>query len=337
MESLEFRLLNEFQRDFPLVSQPFKAMAEKLGTDENAVLDLLAGLQEEGKISRVGVVFRPNCVGASTLAAMAVGSGHMEEVADLVSSYREVNHNYERDNRFNLWFVIAAADWEKVWNVIEGIERRSGYTVMPLPLVEDYHIDLGFDLTEPDEDRWYRLRHAEPRLRSAVRLPLSSGPRWLAPSEAVLVTAIQQGFPLVPRPFAEIALHTGLSEAQVIAQIKSWSADDVVKRVGVIVRHRELGFLANAMVVWDVPDSQVTPIGARVAALPYVTLCYRRRRFLPDWPYNLYCMIHGRDRDSVLERIDDLEQRCGLRSHPNVILFSRRRFKQNGARYLAAV
>lgn len=337
MESLEFRLLNEFQRDFPLVSRPFQAMAEKLGADENSVLDLLAGLQEEGKISRVGVVFRPNSVGASTLAAMAVDPARLEEVADLVCGYREVNHNYEREHRLNLWFVITAADWEKVWSVIEDIERRSGCTVLPLPLVEDYHIDLGFDLTEPDEDRRYRLRHAEPRLRSAVRLPLSGGPRRLTPSEAALVSVIQQGFPLASRPFAEIALHTGLTEAQVIAQIESWSANGVVKRVGVIVRHQELGFLANAMVVWDVPDSQVTMIGARVAALPYVTLCYRRRRCLPDWPYNLYCMIHGRDRDSVLERIDALGRRCGLRSYPNLILFSRRRFKQNGARYLAAV
>lgn len=335
MEPLEFRLLNEFQHDLPLVSQPYQAMAERLGTDEHTVLDLLSGLQEEGKISRVGVVFRPNTVGASTLAAMAVDPGRLEDVAELVCGYREVNHNYEREHRFNLWFVITAADWEKVRSVIEGIERRSGYPVLPLPLIEDYHIDLGFDLTEPDED--HRLRRAAPRLHSAVRLPFSAGPRRLAPSEAALVSVIQQGFPLTPRPFAEIALRSGLTEVQVIAQIESWSTNDVVKRVGVIVRHQELGFLANAMVVWDVPDSQVSMIGARAAALPYVTLCYRRRRCLPDWPYNLYCMIHGRDRDSVLERIDALKQRCGLRSYSNLILFSRRRFKQNGARYLAAV
>ena len=107
----------------------------------------------------------------------------------------------------------------------------------------------------------------------------------------------------------------------------------IIKRFGVIVRHRELGFRSNAMVVWDVPDESVCMTAKRLTEDPAVTLCYRRPRRLPDWPYNLFCMVHGRDRGSVLEKIDLLGRAAGIHELPFSILFSRRRFKQRGARY----
>jgi hypothetical protein len=100
-----------------------------------------------------------------------------------------------------------------------------------------------------------------------------------------------------------------------------------------VVRHHELGFTANAMTVWNVPDAKADAAGAAVAAHPFVTLCYRRPRRLPDWPYNLFCMVHGRDRDTVLSQIETLNRVAGLGGYPHAILFSRRRFKQRGARY----
>lgn len=151
--------------------------------------------------------------------------------------------------------------------------------------------------------------------------------------EARLIEALQRGLPLVPRPYAALAARVGLSETRVIALIRSLQNEGVIKRFGVIVRHHELGYRANAMVVWNVPDDQVTELGARIARLDYVTLCYRRARHLPQWPYNLYCMIHGRDRDRVRERISELIDICGLQGVLHEVLFSRRRFKQRGARY----
>lgn len=151
--------------------------------------------------------------------------------------------------------------------------------------------------------------------------------------KARLIEALQDGLPLVPRPYAALGVRIGLPETEVIALAQSLQDEGVIKRFGVIVRHHELGYLANAMVVWDVPDDQVAEIGARIARLDYVTLCYRRARCQPQWPYNLYCMIHGRDRAAVLERITHLTEACGLRDWPHEVLFSRRRFKQCGARY----
>lgn len=150
-----------------------------------------------------------------------------------------------------------------------------------------------------------------------------------------LIAAIQHGLPLVPRPYAVLAREIGCSETEVMSRLKRMLNDGTLKRLGVVVRHHELGYRANAMVVWDVPDDRVTEFGYRIAGFDFITLCYRRARHLPEWPYNLYAMIHGRNRHSVLQKIDDLIKTCGLDDFTHEVLFSQRRFKQRGARYRA--
>ncbi|MGD8310737.1 MAG: Lrp/AsnC family transcriptional regulator [Chromatiales bacterium] len=144
--ALERRLLNDFQRGLPLDPRPFAVVAERLGVDERQVIEALERLQGEGAVSRVGPVLAPNRIGASTLAAMAVPPERLDEVAALVSDRPEVNHNYQRDHEINLWFVIAAGDRAAVDRCLGEIEDRTGLAVLDLPMLEDYFIDLGFDL-----------------------------------------------------------------------------------------------------------------------------------------------------------------------------------------------
>jgi DNA-binding Lrp family transcriptional regulator len=146
MDALDRRLLDEFQRDFPLVSHPYAILAERLGLAEGEVIERLGKLTTQGAISRVGAVFKPHAAGASTLAAMAIPRERLEEVADLVSAYPEVNHNYERENRLNLWFVVAAPSQERLEEVLAEIKARTGIDVLDLRLLAEYHIDLGFGL-----------------------------------------------------------------------------------------------------------------------------------------------------------------------------------------------
>ncbi|MCW8927901.1 MAG: Lrp/AsnC family transcriptional regulator, partial [Gammaproteobacteria bacterium] len=108
--------------------------------------DTLAQLQQQGAISRVGPVFRTHSIGASTLAAMAVEPAQLEAVAAIVSGFDEVNHNYEREHALNLWFVATAPDAQHLARTLRQIEQRSGHEVIALPMLEDYHIDLGFEL-----------------------------------------------------------------------------------------------------------------------------------------------------------------------------------------------
>lgn len=146
LSELDQRLLNDFQHDFPLTPAPFADMARSLGISEAEVLGRLRALHEARAVSRIGAVLRPNTVGVSTLAAMAVPATELERVAALVSSYAEVNHNYERSHEINLWFVVTASDAARLQQVLDEIAAASGIEVLPFPLLEDYHIDLGFDL-----------------------------------------------------------------------------------------------------------------------------------------------------------------------------------------------
>ncbi len=148
-----------------------------------------------------------------------------------------------------------------------------------------------------------------------------------------LIAVIQDGLPLVARPYAAIAAEIGLTEAEVCQRIRRMEEAGHIKRFGVVVRHRELGYRANAMVVWDIAEERLDAAGRWLAAQRGITLCYRRPRRLPDWPYNLFCMLHGRDRAEVRRLIAGLAALPPLAGCPHEILFSRRRFKQCGARY----
>jgi len=317
-ETPELPLLNDFQRDFPLVPRPFAEIGARCGLSEAQVLGAYrAGLQD-GVVSRIGVVFAPNAVGASTLAAMAVPPSKIDAVAKLVSAQPEVNHNYEREHLINLWFVVTAPTRAAVSAALERIARDSGIPVLSLPLVEEYHIDLGFDL----------VGHAAPR---APQRP--DAPARLGAAEHRLMAAVEGGFPLEPEPYAALARAADMAESEVLAALGRWLAAGVARRIGVVLRHWKLGYTANAMAVWDVPDAEVSEAGMRLARRAEVTLCYRRARRPPEWPYNLYCMIHGRERKEVLGQLDALGREEGLARHPHAVLFSRRAFKQRGARY----
>jgi siroheme decarboxylase len=143
---LEQHLLNDFQRNMPLSATPFADMAEQLGVSEDEVLQTIERLQHDGVISRIGPVFRPNRVGVSTLAAMAIPQDKLECVARVISAFPEVNHNYEREHEFNLWFVVTASSEEHLDIVLHEIEQHAEYPLMSLPMLEDYFIDLGFDI-----------------------------------------------------------------------------------------------------------------------------------------------------------------------------------------------
>ena len=148
-----------------------------------------------------------------------------------------------------------------------------------------------------------------------------------------LIALIQYGLPITTRPYEEIGKQLDLSEEEVIHRIVLLKKAGLIKRLGVIVKHQRLGYTANAMIVLNVPDQLVREIGEKISQFGFVNLCYQRPRQDDKWPYNLYCMIHGKSRDKVLQQLDQLILTCQLVHYPKEILFSRRCFKQRGAVY----
>ena len=148
-----------------------------------------------------------------------------------------------------------------------------------------------------------------------------------------LRSLLEAGLPLAARPYRMLAERIGASEQVVLEQVRHWSEDGLFRRVGLVLKHRALGFRANAMLVMDIADDQVDEVGRRLGQAAGINLCYQRPRRLPDWPYNLFCMVHGREREQVCQLIENLLAAYGLSEVPHQLLFSTRAFKQCGGRY----
>jgi len=321
-------LLNDYQHTFPLVSEPFGDLARHLDSDVKTVLTRIQSLKENGFISRIGPVFKPNTVGVSTLAAISVPPEELDHYAQIVNRFPQVNHNYEREHQINLWFVLTAADHAELETTIRQIEEQTGHSVLVLPLLKEYHIDLGFDLQHLNQSK----RFSEKKLLKKLDTPRAIKTHDIKAAKD-LIAAIQGGLPLVKKPYQALAKQLNQTEKEVIESLKTLIQNGTIKRFGVIVRHHEVGYKANAMVVWDVPDDEVDQLGERLGNENCITLCYQRPRVKPRWPYNLFCMIHGRNRDEVMACIDRVRGKHGLISTPHEILFSGKRFKQRGTRY----
>lgn len=316
LDPVEYALIDAWQRGFPLVSQPFAEIGAAQGLAEDEVIARLARLRTVGVVSRVGATCRPNTAGASTLAAIAVPEEDIDLVAEIIGREEGVNHSYLRQNRWNLWFVATGPDRAHVDGTLARIGAAAGLDVLDLRLVRPFNVDLGFSLDRPG---------TVPVAARAVT------PEAMQEGDRPIIQALSTGLEIVPRPFAVLAGALGREETDIVARIAALSQAGILSRIGIIVRHRALGWLSNAMVVWQVPEEEIAEKGAALAAQPGVTLCYQRRIDPERWPYSLYCMIHARSRTEALETLDRAAAATGLSETKREILFSLRCFKQTGA------
>lgn len=315
-DPIDRRLLDEFQRDFPVTERPFQVLADTLGLEESEVLDRLERMRKTGRITRVGATIAPGAVSASTLAAVAVPESRLEEVAALIDAEPGVNHNYQREDEWNLWFVATGPDRAHVDETLARISRRTGLRVLDLRLVRPFNVDLGF-----------RMSGAERQVPGPRHVDCSV----MLDGDRSVLQALSSGLPLVTEPYALLAHALGCNPAQVMNRIRVLHAAGIISRLGVIVRHRALGWSANAMVVWNMPAERVEAAGPALAAHPGVTLCYERNPVEGVWPYRLYSMIHARSRTEALDILAGASALPELSGTKHKVLFSTRCFKQTGA------
>lgn len=311
-------LLDDWQRDFPVVPRPFAELAKTTGTTEVDVLTRLSDMKQTGRITRVGATCAPNTLSASTLAAVAAPEGQIEKVAEIINEDPGVNHSYEREDRWNIWFVATGPDRDAVNASLKRISDRTGLRVLDLRLMQPFNIDLGFKMNTD----------AAPVTHSDQRTPDRSAIRE---GDKELMSILTTGMPLVPAPYAALADQLDRSEQDIITRIRALSDARILSRLGVIVRHRKLGWKSNAMVVWNVPEGRIYEAGTQLAALPGVTLCYERRPVAGVWPYRLYCMIHAKSREDAMAVLNKAKALHPLSGVDHKVLFSTRCFRQTGA------
>lgn len=321
----DWRALDRLQDGLPVEAEPFAAVAKGLDLSAGEVLELIGGWLEDGVLTRFGPLFDAEKLGGAVrLCALKAPAGDFDRIADIVNAHREVAHNYERLHKLNMWFVLASDTPGRLDEVTAGIEAETGLPVLGLPKLKEFFI--GLKVTPPASTGL-----PETPLPDRVAND-PDGPAVLGETDRKLVAALQEGLPLVRRPYDLIAKRTGLAPAEVLARLASMVERGAIRRIAAAPNHFALGWTENAMTVWDVEDGAIDEIGARIGHLPFVSHCYRRPSRPPDWPYSLFAMVHGRSREEVDGKIATLARICGARLRAADRLYSARILKKTGLR-----
>lgn len=323
LDPLARAFINRYQGGFPLEARPFRTAAKVLGTDESTLIGTVRDLLHTRVLSRFGPLYDAERLGGRfTLAAMAVPDDDFEQVTAQLGGLPEVAHNYRRDHTLNMWFVLATPSEQGLQETIGRIQTLTGLEVLDFPKLAEYHLGFWIHL---EADGGPALRRWERERPLATPTP--------DPLDRALVAATQAGLPLVFEPYSALAAGLGWDPGMVTDRLASLLAGGAIRRIGAVPNHYRLGLRGNGMAVWDIEDAEVDRVGTRLGALETVSHCYRRPRRLPLWPYNLFAMVHGRDRAEVLAAAQHIESLVGPHCRGHRILFSESVLKKTGLRF----
>jgi len=322
MDEIARQFINRYQGGFPLTELPFAAVADELGISSNELISLIRNLLDEGLLSRFGPLYDAASMGGSiTLAALSVPEARYEEVTEIVNGLPEVAHNYQREHQLNMWFVIATETPESLQATLDRIEQSVNLPVYDFPKLQTFYLGLWLEI---DADASVSTK--------PVPGPVKQGGMVIDELDRSIVQATQEGLPLVTAPYSEIANCCNCDTDTVIQRMQRMLERGVIRRIGAVPNHYRLGLKANGMSVWDVDDERLLELGSRVGRLDFVSHCYERPRRPPVWPYNLFAMVHGHDRDEVMQKVAQVASVLGGNVRRHDVLFSTRILKKTGLR-----
>ena len=326
LSPLQRAFINRFQGGMPLQQRPYALLAEQLGCSEDVLIKTIEALLAAGALSRFGPIYdAQNLGGGLTLAALTAPEQDFDAITAEVNALPQVAHNYRRNHALNMWFVVATERPDGVAAALDQIRQRTGLEVLNFPKQREFYLGL-----------WLRLGdHGEV---DTVPTPDTARPLSPQPLETLdrrLIELTQAGLPLHPEPFVELAKQAGCEPQQVIASLQRMLDSGAIRRIGAIPNHYRLGLRANGMSVWDLPTERLAELGPQIGALPWVSHCYERPRRRPQWRYNLFAMVHARERGQVSDKVAHIAALLGddLRDHQ--VLFSSAILKKTGLRLAA--
>jgi DNA-binding Lrp family transcriptional regulator len=322
---LQRELLNRFQGGFPLTERPYLRVAAMLGTDEATLISIVRGLLDDGSLTRFGPLFDAERLGGRfTLAALRVPEADFDQLAATVNALPQVAHNYRRDHPLNMWFVLAAPSEARLRETITRIQSLTSLPLYDFPKLKEFHLGFWLQLGENGD---VELRRIDPEPRTATAT--------VDALDRAIVRATQAGLSLVPEPYAAVAEDVGCEAQAVIDRLGKMLGTGAVRRVGAVPNHYRLGLRGNGMSVWDIDDDQAEAIGERIGALDFVSHCYLRPRRPPLWPYNLFAMVHGRDRAEVKTKVAVIAEKVRSHCRRHAVLHSTAVLKKTGLRLAA--
>ncbi|MCK4711160.1 MAG: Lrp/AsnC family transcriptional regulator [Gammaproteobacteria bacterium] len=327
-DPLEIAFVNKYQGGFPVCEQPYSIIASELGTNEATLISTIEHLLKDGWLTRFGPLYDAKQMGGGlTLAALSVPENKFEKVTAIVNAYDEVAHNYRREHKLNMWFVVATETEQAVLNVISDIELKTGLKVFNCPKLQEFYVGLKLHINEQGQVDTVPMDLAQSKADHFSVEPILPNE-----FERKIIAATQAGLPLVSEPYEQIARQLDSDTAYVIKSIHALLKSGIMRRIGAVPNHYKLGLRGNGMTVWDVPDELVSEVGAKMGAMDFVSHCYERPRHLPDWPYNLFAMVHGSDKEQALKKMVVMETELYPYNFRHDVLFSSAILKKSGLR-----
>ena len=323
MDELDKELLNEIQSTFPLVTRPFDAIAKKFDTTPKIIKEHLNNLKKVGILRQLSAIFDTRKLGyTSSLVAMEIEHDKLEYVASQINRHPGVSHNYEREHQFNLWFTLAVppgADLKTEidkFNVLKGIKK-----VRMLPTLQLFKIGVKLDMVD---EKKHEIAPTEKKkeIKNVKFEPTEEDKNF--------IRELQKDMEIIDEPFVKAAKNLGITENELFDKMKHYEDIGVMRRFAAILRHRKVGFTANGMIVWKVPEDRISEVGEKLGAFPQVSHCYERPTY-SDWPYNVFSMIHCKTHDEAHEMAKTIQEQIQVSDYD--ILFSSREFKKIRVEY----
>jgi DNA-binding Lrp family transcriptional regulator len=323
LDEIDKKLLNDIQWVFPLVDRPYAEIADKHGISEQDAMRRITALKKMGLIRQVNAIFDTRRLGyKSALVAFSVKPDKLDSVADRINEHPGVSHNYERNHEYNMWFTLAVPPGTDMKNDLDRMAALDGvikYRV--LPTLKLYKIGVRLDMVNEDAEK--------PKPTDEVK-DLNPEKVQLSERDKEFIRELQKDLAVVPEPFKELADNLGITTNELFAKAQEYEKSGIMRRFAAILRHRDAGFVANGMVVWHVPEDLIDDVGAKLAAFPQVSHCYRRPVY-PDWRFNLFSMVHARTLQAAEKMAVEMSEAIGVTDYQ--ILFSSREFKKERVKY----
>jgi len=328
LEELDARLLDILQESLPLTATPFADVAGRLGIPPRQVLERVEALRsgERAPIRQISAIFDSKSLGyQTTLVAAKVEENQLPRAVAAINAHPGVSHNYRRDHAYNLWYTLAVGPDSRLGlqKTADMLHRQSGAIATRLmPTIKLYKIGVRLKIAE-DSPSANELASSVPFVAAEEITPMSDLDRRL-------IRVLQRDLPAIDRPFDALAREAGVSTDELLAAIKRFADLKRMRRFSAVLRHRELGFDANAMGVWVVPPAQQDAFGQLAAGFAEVSHCYLRPTY-PDWPYNLFTMIHTRQREAGMQVMAAISRATGIRQY--AVLYSTQEYKKVRVKY----
>ena len=323
LDEVDKKLLNEIQWSFPLAQRPFLEISKRHVISEDEVISRISRLKQMGLIRQINAIFDTRRLGyKSALIAFSVKADKLDDVAAQVNRHPGVSHNYERNHEFNMWFTLAIPPNDSMKAVLEKMASLEGVVKYRLlPTLKLYKIGVKLDMVNNDIEK--------PEPTDSVK-ELNPAKIMLTEQDKEFVRELQKDLELIPEPFEKSARRLEISSEELFARAKQYERNGVMRRFAAILRHRDAGFSANGMIVWNVPREKVDAVGYKIASFPQVSHCYQRPVY-EDWPYSLFSMIHARSIEAAEAMALQISNTVQIKDFR--ILFSSREFKKERVRY----